>query len=114
MSLSKREKIYIRARLDGASDAEAGELAGYTGRAPARVRKHAARALLLRAEPDLAASYEQRRAAAQAKIDAIRTKQLHPLYAELGKMAAMAMIAEMVLEAQGGQQKFVPPSKSAQ
>ena len=101
MGLSEREKAFIRARLDGASEAEACEQVGYTGRAPARVRKHANRALLLRAEPGLAASYEQRRDDAQAKIDAIRTKQLHPLYAELGRMAAMAMIAELVLEAQG-------------
>lgn len=114
MGLSEREKAFIRSRLDGASEAEAGAQVGYTGRAPARVRKHANRALLLRAEPGLAASYEQRRADAQAKIDAIRSKQLHPLYAELGRMAAMAMIAELVLEAQGGQTFVVPPSKSAQ
>lgn len=113
MSLSDREQTYIRARLGGANDTEAGEQAGYAGRAPARVRKHANRALLLRAEPGLAASYEQRRDAVQAKIDAIRTKQLRQLYDELARMASMALIAELVFEAQMGQTFVVPPSKSA-
>lgn len=99
MSLSDRERLYIRARLDGATDAEAAAAAGYEGRAPSRVCKLASRAKLLRAEPELMASYKARAEDLQAKIESIREKQLRPLYAEASKLSAMAAVAALVFEA---------------
>lgn len=98
MSLSDREAAYIRARLAGATDAEAAATAGYESRVPSRVCKLAARALLLRAEPEVMASYQARAEDLQAKIETIRAKQLRPLYAEANKLASMAAVAALVFE----------------
>lgn len=103
MSLSDREAAYIRARLNGATDVEAAAAAGYEGRAPSRVRKHASRALMLRAEPELMASYQARAEELQSKIETIRAKQLRPLYVEAAKLEAMALVAALVFETKRGQ-----------
>ncbi len=103
MSLSDREAAYIRARLDGATDAEAATAAGYEGRAPSRTRKLASRATKLRAEPELMASYKARAEEVEAKIESIREKQLRPLYAEVSKLASMAAVAALVFETHRGQ-----------
>jgi hypothetical protein len=97
MSLSPRERCYIKARLSGASDGEACAAAGYTARPPARVLKLAAKVLALKAEPELLTSYRARREDLEARIEAIRAATLRPLYKERAKLASMEALAELLL-----------------
>lgn len=102
MSLSQRERVYIKARLRGAADGEACAEAGYAGCCPpARVYKLAAKALALRAEPELLASYRARLEELEAKIEAIRTNALRPLYKERTKLASMEALAQMLINQEG-------------
>lgn len=98
MSLSQRERTYIKARMAGLSDDEAARAAGYGSRCPpARVYKLAAKALALKLEPDLADTYRARREALEAKIEALRAAMLRPLYKERAKLAHMEALAELLL-----------------
>lgn len=98
MSLSARERAYIRARVAGMGDDEAARAAGYGARCPpARVYKLAAKALALKAEPDVAETYRARREALEAKIEALRVDTLRPLLVERARLASMEALAELLL-----------------